>query len=170
MESSNETAESGIVGVMPETVSQPASDLRALYDREHGPMLRLACLLIGSQAVAEEIVQDAFAAVGERWAGLDNPGGYLRTVVVNGCRMARRRRATELRHQHVDVATVDAPTELIELRAALDHLRERERAVIVLRYFVDLPDAEIAQLLGCREATVRSTVHRALKTLRKELT
>jgi RNA polymerase sigma factor (sigma-70 family) len=83
--------------------------------------------------------------------------------------MAMRRRATELRHQHVDITSVDAPTELVELRAALDCLRERERAVIVLRYFVDIPDAEIAQLLGCREATVRSTVHRALKTLRKEL-
>jgi RNA polymerase sigma factor (sigma-70 family) len=158
-----------IVEAMPGTASQHGNDLTALYDREHAPMLRVACLLVGERAIAEEIVHDAFATVSERWAQLDNPGGYLRTTVVNGCRMAMRRRATERRHAPTDAATVAAPTELIELRAALDQLRERERAVIVLRYFVDIPDAEIAQLLGCREATVRSTVHRALKTLRKEL-
>ena len=158
-----------IVEAMPGTASQHGNDLTALYDREHAPMLRVACLLVGERAIAEEIVHDAFATVSERWTQLDNPGGYLRTTVVNGCRMAMRRRATERRHAPTDAATVAAPTELIELRAALDQLRERERAVIVLRYFVDIPDAEIAQLLGCREATVRSTVHRALKTLRKEL-
>ena len=154
---------------MPGTVSHHDAELSALYDREHAAMLRLGCLMVGSRAIAEEIVHDAFVTIGERWSEVDNPGGYLRSTVVNGCRMARRRRATELRHQYVDIAPVDAPTELVELRAALDGLRERERSIIVLRYFVDLPDAEIAQLLGCREATVRSTVHRALKTLRKEL-
>ena len=64
---------------------------------------------------------------------------------------------------------VDAPTELIELRFALDRLSERGRAAIVLRYCVDVTDAVIAELLGCRVATVRSIVHRSLRTLRKEL-
>lgn len=132
-------------------------------------MLRLACLLVGSRPIAEEIVQDAFIVVGERWEALEKPGGYLRATVVNGCRMARRRRATERRYAPSDVTTTDAPTELVELRSALDRLSERGRAAIVLRYFVDLPDPEIAELLGCRVATVRSIVRRSLLTLRKEL-
>ena len=91
------------------------------------------------------------------------------STVVNGCRMALRRRATERRHAGDTTARIDAPTELVELRDALDRLSERERAVVVLRYFVDLPDPEIAELLGCRPTTVRSLVHRSLRKLRKEL-
>ena len=64
---------------------------------------------------------------------------------------------------------VDPPTELIELRDALARLSERQRIAIVLRYFLDLPDAEIAQVLGAREATVRSLVRRVLRVLAKEL-
>lgn len=156
---------------MPEALSQHNNELAALYERERAPMLRVASLLVGSRAVAEEVVHDAFVTVGERWAQLENPGGYLRATVVNGCRMALRRRATEMRHPPtgVDGGTFDAPAELVELRAALMHLPKRNRAVIVLRYFLDLPDREIAEIIGCREATVRSIAHCALRALRKEL-
>jgi RNA polymerase sigma factor (sigma-70 family) len=153
----------------PSRESPPVLDLAGLYERERAPMIHLACLLVGSRSVAEEIVQDAFVVVGERWAVLEKPGGYLRSTVVNGCRMALRRRVTERRYAYGPSETIDAPTELIELRSALDQLSERGRAAIVLRYFVDLPDAEIAELLGCRVATVRSIVRRSLLTLRKEL-
>jgi RNA polymerase sigma factor (sigma-70 family) len=149
--------------------STPPLDLAGLYEREHAPMVRLACLLVGSRSIAEEIVHDAFIVVGERWTALEKPGGYLRSTVVNGCRMALRRRATERRYAPSDLTTIDAPTELVELRSALDRLPARGRAAIVLRYFVDLPDAEIAELLGCRTTTVRSIVHRSLVILRKEL-
>jgi RNA polymerase sigma factor (sigma-70 family) len=157
---------------MPEALPRDDSELVALYEREHAPMLRVACLLIGSRDVAEEVVHDAFLTVCERWARLDNPGGYLRATVVNGCRMALRRRTTEMRNAPagVDGGALDAPTELVELRAALEHLPESYRAVIVLRYFLDLRDYEIAEIIGCREATVRSIVHRAVRALRKELT
>jgi RNA polymerase sigma factor (sigma-70 family) len=150
--------------------SVAAADLEALFRREHAAMLRLAALLVGSRAQAEEIVQDAFAAVGERWDSLANPGGYLRTAVVNGGRMALRRRDTERRHVLAVPGVDDMPTELVELRHALDCLGERARTAVVLRYFADLPDAEIAELLRCREVTVRSIIHRALRSLRKELT
>jgi RNA polymerase sigma factor (sigma-70 family) len=143
--------------------------LVSLYDQEHAAMLRLACLLVGSRAIAEEVVQDAFLAVSERWSAIDNPGAYLRTAVVNRGRSVMRRRATERQYATFDAAVVDAPTELIELRAALAHLSERARTVVVLRYFADLPDADIAAVLGCRVATVRSIAHRSLRSLRKEL-
>ncbi|MGZ4683549.1 MAG: RNA polymerase sigma factor [Acidimicrobiales bacterium] len=142
----------------------------ALFRLEQPGMVRLAVLLVGSRAQAEEIVQDGFSVVLQRWDTLDRPGAYLCTVVVNGCRMALRRRETEQRHRDLDPPLpVDSPAELVELHAALDTLPERQRVVVVLRYFADRSDTEIAETLGCRPATVRSLAHRGLGHLRKEL-
>lgn len=151
-------------------VGSPPPGLDDLFRAEHRGLLRLATLLVGSTAQAEEIVQDAFAVVGERWPTLDNPGAYLRATVVNGGRMVLRRRETEQRYAPPATAPIDAPTELVELRVALDTLPERARTAIVLRYFAGLRDAEIADVLDCRVGTVRSIIHRALRALRKELT
>lgn len=134
-------------------------------------MLRMATLLVGSAAVAEEIVQDAFVVVSRRWSSLDRPGAYLRTTVVNGCAQVLRRRDAEGRAlaARLPAPEVELPSRLIELRDALDRLDERQRILVVLRYFVDIPDDEIADVLGVRPSTVRSLAHRALKVLRKEL-
>lgn len=142
-----------------------------LFAREHRPMLRMATLMVGSPAVAEEIVQDAFVTVGARWSSLDKPGAYLRKTVVNGCAQTLRRRGAESRALAARPPEVDMelPTRLIELRHALDHLSDRQRLVVVLRYFVDLSDNDIADVLGVRPATVRSLAHRAFEVLRKEL-
>jgi RNA polymerase sigma factor (sigma-70 family) len=113
-------------------------------------MVRLAALMVGSRAIAEEIVQDAFASVSERWDGLDRPGGYLSTAVVNGCAQVLRRRSVEDRHGTVEPVVPDEiPERLIELRSALNRLTERQRIVVVLRYFADLSDREIAQTQEC---------------------
>ncbi len=141
-----------------------------LFRREREPMLRLAVLLVRSHYEAEEALQDAFAAVAQRWETLDRPGGYLRVAVVNACRMILRRRDIERRHaQVVDAPPLDGPADLVELHGALAVLTDRERCAIVLRYFADLPDEESARLLGCRSSTVRSLVRRALAKLREEL-
>jgi len=133
-------------------------------------MVRLAALMVGSRAIAEEIVQDAFASVSERWDELHRPGGYLRTSVVNGCAQVLRRRSVEDRHRVVELVVPDEiPERLIELRSALDRLTDRQRLVVVLRYFADLSDREIARTLDVRPATVRSLAHRALAALRREL-
>lgn len=152
----------------------PASDgeFGNLFDREQVAMLRLAAVLTGSVGDAEDVVQDAFAAVHQRWEDLDRPGAYLRTSVVNGCRMVVRHRGVESRHlngRDAEVA-VELPSHLVELREAVSKLDYRQRVVVVLRYFVDLPDKEIAEVLGCRPSTVRSLAHRGLALLRKELT
>ena len=133
-------------------------------------MVRLATLMVSSRAIAEEVVQDAFASVSERWDGLDRPGAYLRTVVVNGCAQALRRRSVEDRHRPVGLEIPgEIPERLIELRSAMDRLSDRQRIVVVLRYFVDMPDDEIARILDVRPSSVRSLAHRALAVLRKEL-
>ena len=83
--------------------------------------------------------------------------------------MALRRRGLEARHPPAALEAMAAPVELLELHTALGHLSERQRTAVVLRYFVDLPDHQIAEVLGCRVSTVRSLVHRALRVLRKEM-
>lgn len=141
------------------------------FGREHMAMVRLATLMVGSRHVAEEVVQEAFAKVDARWTEIDRPDAYLRTVVLNGSRAVLRRRELEVRVQHLHVPEDHdgIPTRLLELRDALDRLSDRQRAVIVLRYFVDLPEAEIASALRCRPSTVRSLARRALRVLREEL-
>lgn len=149
-----------------------ATDFDDLFEAEWQPMVRLGVLMVDSRAVAEEVVQEAFAAVAERWSDLERPGAYLRTSVVNGCRMVLRRRETQRRLEPPQPITPvdDARSDLVELHDALRTLPERQRVVLVLRYFSDWPDADIAELLGCRPATVRSAAARGLRHLRRELT
>ena len=148
-----------------------AEGIASLFAAERQAMLRMATLMVGSVEVAEEVVQDAFVVVGRRWSSLDRPGAYLRTTVVNGCAQVLRRRDAERRALAARVPSeeVELPSRLVELRDALDRLSERQRVVVVLRYFVDIPDHESAQMLGVRPSTVRSLARRALKVLRKEL-
>lgn len=138
-----------------------------LYRARYEPMVRLAYLFTGSRAVAEELVQDAFVSVHRSWSQATNPPAYLRTAVVNACRSWGRRRSLEL---HRRPAPPDNPTMVAdEMWDALQVLPMRQRAAIVLRFYEDLPDRDIAALLGCKEATVRTAVHRGLARLRKEI-
>ncbi|HEX4906858.1 MAG TPA: SigE family RNA polymerase sigma factor [Acidimicrobiales bacterium] len=137
-----------------------------LYRAEHQPMVRLAFLLTGGDPAAEELVHDAFLAVHRRWDSISNPGAYLRMSVVNACRSHHRMGAVRARFQLRPSSTivVDAPDEISD---AIARLPERQRAAIVLRYFADLPEAEIAETLGCGVSAVKSLLHRALGTLRE---
>ena len=142
--------------------------LDATYRRHADGLKRVAFLLTGSDAVAEDVVQDVFVRCGPRLASVDRPLGYLRTAVVNECR-SRFRRDERERASLERVAPVELPHTVIETLDALDRLDGRKRAAIVLRYFVDIPDDDIAAILDCRPSTVRSLVRRALIDLREEL-
>ncbi len=136
-------------------------------------MLRVAFTITGNRAVAEDAVHDAFCAVGQRLDTIDDPLPYLRVAVVNRCRSMHRSDQRAARHreaQRHDI-TIDDTTDhgLGEFAQALDHLSFAQRTAIVLRYESDLPDDAIASILGCRQATVRSHIHRGLDQLRKEL-
>ena len=147
-----------------------AAGLETLFLAERLPMVRLATLMVGSRAIAEEVVQDAFATVAERWNDLDRPGAYLRTTVVNRCAQTLRRRSVEDQHRLVKLEpSAEIPERFIELRSALDRLTDRQRIVVVLRYFADMQDDEIARTLDVKRSTVRSLTHRALAVLRREL-
>ncbi|HVF76037.1 MAG TPA: SigE family RNA polymerase sigma factor [Acidimicrobiales bacterium] len=139
-----------------------------LYRERHEPMVRLAYLLTGDRAAAEELVQDAFIAVHRSWGRVTQPSAYLRTAVVNACRSWGRRQVLERDRRPASAEHAFLVAD--EMWDLLQTLPERQRAAIVLRFYEDLPDREIAEILGCREATVRTAVFRGLAALRKEVT
>jgi RNA polymerase sigma factor (sigma-70 family) len=145
----------------------PVTSVEDLYGQKFAPMVRFARLLVGSPEAAADIVQDAFVQVHRRWATIRFPEAYLRQAVVNGCRAHHRRRDVERRAPLV--AAQPAPLAARELLDAVAKLRYRERAALVLRFYEDLPDTEIAEMLGCRVGSVASLVHRALARLRLEI-
>jgi RNA polymerase sigma factor (sigma-70 family) len=148
---------------------ETSGSLDELFRSRWGPSVRLATVLTSDRAVAEELVQEAFLEVMQRWDGVDNPEGYLRTVVVNRCRNHQRRMGvTRRRTPPPPPLTVDAP-ELDGVWTALARLQPRRRTALVLRYYEDLPIDEIARLLECRPGTVSSLLHRGLADLRKVL-
>src|SRR4051812_40672631 len=130
-------------------------------------MVRLAVLLVGSREQAEEIVQDAFAQLFERWDRIDRPGAYLRTCVVNGCRRAHRRRRQDTRLAASELRPTAADLGADHLADALAALPPRRRAAVVLRYYDDRSESEIAEALGVRPGTVKSLLHRGLAELRQ---
>ena len=151
------------------------SELAEIYTRWAPNGLRLAYLLTGDRAAAEDLVQDAFVRFGSRLQRIRDRGAteaYLRRTIVNLSKNRFRRRAVERaylereagrrqpEHSDPDVSTNQA------MRSALMELPARQRAAIVLRYYEDLPEAEIADILDCRPATVRSLVARGLHSLR----
>lgn len=153
--------------VRPPTLADtPTHPFEELYRSEALNMVRLAFLMVGSQQHAEEIAQDAFAQVLERWERIERPGAYLRTCVVNGCRTVHRRRLLDRRAEAAD-RRPHAVLETNHLSDALGSLPARQRSAIVLRYYGDHSEEEIAEVLGVRPGTVKSLLHRGLAQLRK---
>jgi len=151
----------------PPMACQPAATFGDFYRDQHEPMLRLAYLLTQSRAVAEDVVQDSFIRVQPRWGELESPAAYLRRTVTNACYSHHRRRKLE------ESVRWEAPApeepEHDEMWDALAKLAPRRRAALVLRYYLDLSEAEIAQAIGCRPGTVKSLTHRGLSDLRDAL-
>jgi RNA polymerase sigma-70 factor (sigma-E family) len=138
--------------------------LAQLYRREYAPMVRLAHLITGSNEVAEDVVQDSFVRLHRNWDRTDTPGPYLRVIVVNRCHSWQRRQVMEReRRPRPRTEVVDA--EARELLDALARLKPRQRAALILRFYVDMSEADTAQALGCRPGTVKSLVHRGLHQL-----
>lgn len=135
-----------------------------LYRSEFPAMVRVAWSIVGSKTAAEDLVQDAFVRVGQRYEAIREPGAYLRRAVVNGCRNELRRNKFRSGVAVPERASLDVST--VAILDALGVLDVRQRTAIVLRYIDDRPDDEIAVLLGVRRATVRSLIFRGLQRLR----
>ncbi|MFJ8040365.1 RNA polymerase sigma factor [Kitasatospora sp. NPDC096147] len=164
-------------------VGTPGSErptLTELYHAHRLGLVRMAILLVDRQDIAEDVVQDAFAALyqrhGENLDDLENALGYLRTSVVNGARSVLRRRKTARDYvppHEADAASAEEQAVLNDehrrVLVALQELTPRQREVLVLRYWSDFSEAQIAETLGLSRGAVKSTASRALDALEKQL-
>ena len=144
-----------------------SSDFDALYRDQYLRMVRLVFVLVDTQEEAEEVVQDAFAAVLARLSKLDDPEAYLRRCVLNRARQVLRRR--RLMRRQPDPVIEDSALGFNHLLDAVRRLPHRQRSAVVLRFEMQLSDAEIAESLRLPIGTVKSTLHRALARLRQEV-
>lgn len=153
-----------------------ALDLTELYRTHQLPMVRLARLLVDDLATAEDVVQDAFLGMHRHQASLRDPAaavGYLRRSVVNQARSTLRRRRTVRAHLKVAEPDISPPADSDVLLAeehqqvlrAVRQLPPRQREVLVLRYWSDLSESQIADALGISKGTVKSQASRAMATL-----
>nr|BFE63386.1 SigE family RNA polymerase sigma factor [Dactylosporangium thailandense] len=147
-----------------------------VHGRSQG-LLRFAYLLTGDRHLAEDLVQEALVRAHRRWSGIvgeEGPEPYVRKTMLRQYLSWRRRRSFAERPvaELPELATADPAARVADtdaMWALLRTLPRSQRAVVVLRYYEDLPDAEIARLLGCAESTVRVHAFHALKKLRAAL-
>ena len=158
--------------------TDPAADFEQ-WARAHAPrLLRFATLLAGSREAAEDLTQEALLVAYQRWdsvSTMEHPWAYVvRTLVNRHLATVRSSRREQRRLRLTAAAEVVAPDGRVEDRSELDAalavLGPRQRAVVLLRHVDDLADEQIAAVLGCSTATVRSQSARALAQLRKSLT
>ena len=150
-----------------DTVAEHTGTLERLYAVEYAGMVRLAYTLVGSNAEAEDLVQDSFVDVARRLDEIRKPGAYLRSAVVSRCRSAlRRRRVMSMHPPEPPAGLADSAGELWDV---LGKLPEDQRIAVVLRYYGGYKASEIAKIVDMPGATVRSHLRRGLTALRKEL-
>lgn len=150
-----------------------------LYAAHYRSLVRLSALLVRDTGAAEEVVQDAFVSMHGAWRRLRDPDralAYLQQSVVNRSRSALRRRSVEARHAPSpmpDAASAEhgalLALEHASVLSALRSLPTRQQEVLVLRYYVDLSEADIADTLGISRGAVKSHASRGMATLRSTL-
>jgi RNA polymerase sigma-70 factor (sigma-E family) len=144
------------------------------------PLLRTAHLITWDAGEAEDLVQECLLQVARRWPRvrrMEQPLAYARRILINLAVDDARGRAKRRTELDGDGATVDEPARDVlagletrdELLAALAQLTPRQRAVLVLRYFNDLTEPQVAEVLGCSTGTVKSNASRGLARLREAL-
>jgi RNA polymerase sigma-70 factor (sigma-E family) len=145
-----------------------------LYERHYDELVRLAFALTSDWALAEDLAQEAFARAWRGWGNIrdqQRAPAYLRATVVNLARTSVRRMLRERRgwRERSDPGTADLAVS-IDLLRALSRLPARKRACVVLRFYVDLSEADTAAALGVSVGTVKSQTAKALQRLRRLLT
>ena len=155
------------------TAPAPAEAVTALYRAHALGLIRLAVVMLGDRPAAEDAVQEAFCGLYRRWHSLSDPGkalSYARSSVINNCRTVLRRRRRQ------SGPPGDRPGESAEAMAligeehrqvltAIRRLPARQREVLVLRFYLDLDEGEIAASMRISRGTVKSTTSRALAAL-----
>ena len=154
----------------------------ALYDAHAVPMIRIALLMLGDRAAAEDVVQDAFFGLYRRWGRLSDQANavtYVRSAVLNGCRDALKRRARRERRDRAaapswqDVRSAEASALIGEdhrrILIAVRRLPGRQREALVCRYYLDMSEEETARAMGISRGTVKSATSRAVAAIGRML-
>jgi RNA polymerase sigma-70 factor (sigma-E family) len=164
----------------PDSEHRAGTGLTELFREHHLELVRLALIMVGDLATAEDVVQDVFERLHRRWHRLEQPASglaYARSSVLNACRSVHRRGAVARKHAPLLWAAPAAPgadstsglADRSELAQALRALPGRQREVLVLRYYLDLDVAEIAATLRIAPSAVRSNCTRGLAALARIL-
>lgn len=147
----------------------PSTSFDDFYAQQWPYAFRLAALMTHDAEAGADIAQDVFAKMSQRWAAIERPGAYLQHALTNASSNWRRSGRTAARNQHLLVVRSDDDVPFDGLAEAVARLPFRQRAVVVLRYYADLSEADIARALECRPGTVKSLGSRALAALSKEI-
>ena len=153
---------------------QKGSPFEVLYLSTRPSMVRFASFLVDSRAEAEELVQDAYVDLFRQWDTAVDPPALLRTLVVRRCRRSLRRRIDERRKLEL-VGRRDGSGRSgsgardVDAVSAIRRLRSDRRAVVVMRFYLDMSHARIADALDCSVGTARTRLHRALADLRRSM-
>jgi len=153
-----------------------AEAVTALYEAHALGLIRLGVIMLGDRPAAEDVVQEAFYGLYRRWHALSeetNALAYVRSSVINGCRSALRRRVRQFTGVAADQPGESASAESAALLSeeyrqvllAIRRLPSRQREALVLRYYLDLDEGEIASAMRVSRGTVKSTTSRALAAL-----
>jgi RNA polymerase sigma-70 factor (ECF subfamily) len=151
-------------------------DFESFFAQHYGSTLRSISLAIGDASRAEDLTQEAFARAFRRWSSvskLERPVAWVYVVALNAERKRwRRDQKASAPADQADGALTDLAggvLRTIVVREALEKLPPRQRCAIVLRYLADLTVADVAEVMGCAEGTVKATLHQALRNLRIDL-
>jgi RNA polymerase sigma-70 factor (sigma-E family) len=159
------------------TDADAASGVTALYQAHAVGLIRLAIVMLGDRAAAEDVVQDAFFGLYRHWARLADPANaltYVRSAVLNRCRNVLRDRGRG-RMELIEVpsesaeATALVGAEHQRVLAAIRALPDRQREALVLRFYLDMSEKEAAQAMNISRGTVKSATSRAVAALARML-
>jgi len=157
----------------------PRAAVTEIFHHHYRRLVGLAGLMVDDRETAEEVVQDAFEALYRNWGRLRDPQAaiaYLNRSVVNGSRSRLRRRMTERSYDLPDEGAAPSAESLgvdrherTELMDAVRALPRRQREVMVLRYYLDLSEDQIAEWLGISNGSVKRHAFRATENLHKRM-
>ena len=166
----------GTVIAEPTRRADPGAAVTALYAEHALGLTRMALIMVGDRPTAEDIVQEAFCGLHRRWDKLRDPAkalSYVRSAVLNGCRTEFRRTRASLGGDEAQLppawsaeSVALAQQERQEVLLALLKLPARQREALLLRYFLELTEADTARAMGISRGTAKSTVSRGLAALR----
>ncbi len=157
--------------------AEAAQAVTALYEAHAVGLIRLAVVMLGDRPAAEDVVQEAFCGLYRRWGQLADPAkalGYVRSSTLNGCRSELRHRLRAGRRDRQAPAEMPAASaeqaalvgeEHQQVLSALRRLPDRQREALVLRFYLDQTESQIAEAMGISPGTVKSTTSRGLAAL-----